>query len=88
MRLLNVLRATALVASLAVALPASGARIVENLFGAKLFDDKNGWVTGAFGVKPAARAAVLSSAATAADGASPTSPQRSQIRNTTRSPDA
>ncbi len=43
-------------------------------------------ITGAFGVNPAARAADFSSLATAAGAASPTSPQRSQIRNTTSSP--
>ena len=43
-------------------------------------------ITGVFGVKPAAREAVLMVSATAATAASPTAPQCSQIRNTTRSP--
>ena len=42
-------------------------------------------ITGDFGVKPAARAAEVSVAATAIEAASPTAPQRSQIRNTTGS---
>ena len=40
-------------------------------------------ITGDFGVKPAALAAEVNVAATSFDDASPTSPQRSQIRNTT-----
>src|SRR5262249_41264837 len=40
-------------------------------------------ITGDFGVKPAARAAELTVPATAFDDASPTAPQRSQIKNTT-----
>src|SRR5262249_58514739 len=40
-------------------------------------------ITGDFGVKPAARAAELSVAVTSFDDASPTAPQRSQMRNTT-----
>jgi hypothetical protein len=43
-------------------------------------------ITGDLGVKPAARAAVLSVLATSADDASPTDLQRSQMRKTTRSP--
>src|SRR4029077_8571563 len=43
-------------------------------------------ITGAFGVKPAERAAALSWSVTPAEAASPTAPQCSQIRNTTRSP--
>src|SRR3974390_1686244 len=42
-------------------------------------------ITGVFGVKPAAREAVLIVLATAAEAASPTAPHRSQIRNTTGS---
>ena len=42
-------------------------------------------ITGVFGVKPAAREAVLMVSATAAEAASPTAPHRSQIRNTTGS---
>ena len=45
-------------------------------------------ITGDFGVKPAARAADVSVEVTSADDASPTAPQRSQIRNTTSSPAA
>jgi hypothetical protein len=40
-------------------------------------------ITGDLGVKPAARAAEVSVAATSLEDASPTAPQRSQIRNTT-----
>src|SRR5215467_6812638 len=40
-------------------------------------------ITGDLGVKPAARAAEVRVAATSLEGASPTAPQRSQIRNTT-----
>ena len=43
-------------------------------------------ITGVFGVKPAAREAVLMVSATAAEAASPTAPHFSQIRNTTGSP--
>ena len=43
-------------------------------------------ITGDFGVKPTARAADLNVVATSVDDASPTAPQRSQIRNSTRSP--
>jgi hypothetical protein len=43
-------------------------------------------ITGVFGVKPAAREAVLMVSATAAAAASPTAPQRPQIGNTTGSP--
>ena len=42
-------------------------------------------ITGVFGVKPAAREAVLMVSATAAEAASPTAPHFSQIRNTTGS---
>ena len=45
-------------------------------------------ITGDFGVKPAARAADVSVEVTSADDASPTMPQRSQIRNTTSAPAA
>jgi hypothetical protein len=40
-------------------------------------------ITGDLGVKPAARAAEVRVAATSLEDASPTAPQRSQIRNTT-----
>ena len=43
-------------------------------------------ITGVFGVKPAARDALLIVSATAADADSPTAPHFSQIRNTTGSP--
>jgi hypothetical protein len=43
-------------------------------------------ITGVFGVKPAARDAVLIVSATAAEAASPTAPHFSQIKNTTGSP--
>ncbi len=43
-------------------------------------------ITGVFGENPAARAAAFTFSAIAAADASPTSPQRSQIRNTTMSP--
>ena len=45
-------------------------------------------ITGAFGVKPRARVADFSDCRHRCEGASPTSPQRSQIRNTTRSSEA
>jgi hypothetical protein len=45
-------------------------------------------ITGDLGVKPAARAAEVSVAVTRAEDASPTAPQRSQIRNTTSAPAA
>jgi hypothetical protein len=41
-------------------------------------------ITGDFGVKPAARAADVSVVVTSSEDASPTAPQRSQIRNTTK----
>jgi photosystem II stability/assembly factor-like uncharacterized protein len=37
------------IAAFAVARPAHAARVVENLYGAKLIDDRTGWVVGAFG---------------------------------------
>ncbi len=46
MRLLS----AAVVAGLVLTAPAHGARLVENLFGAKLLDADHGWVVGAFGV--------------------------------------
>src|SRR5580658_7266045 len=42
-------------------------------------------ISGLFGENPAVRDDALSASATPAPGASPTAPQRSQIRNTTRS---
>jgi len=53
MRRIRCLRATVLLVALAALLgtarAGSAARIVENLFGAKLLDGKTGWVVGAFG---------------------------------------
>jgi hypothetical protein len=45
-------------------------------------------ITGDLGVKPAARAADVSVAVTSDEDASPTAPQRSQMRKTTSAPTA